>query len=495
LDGVLTADPVIGSQTILDSGLQSTAGNVLMGTFTLAAGNIGVVGLIGGFWQTNLYTFASDDTSVRYYTNIFYADDELSPLSALSIGNELSAIHVFSSQNIIPYTNYVPDDPFLDLTTKVVVIEIWAVFSGTPNSWMRIEFRDATVSHIHTTLAAAPLVGPQGPPGPAGINGPPGPTGPTGPMGVDGGAGDIGPTGPTGAGATGPTGTTGYTGPTGPTGAGATGPTGTTGYTGPTGPTGAGATGPTGTTGYTGPTGPTGGGSTGPTGPTGPKGDTGSGVGPTGPTGTTGTTGYTGPTGPTGAGATGPTGAGATGPTGTTGATGPTGPNGLDGATGPTGSYHTSIYASAYSTADQSISAGIASNVAHDTAGVSSGITITTGASGYFTILETGIYKIIYSVQVLGAGNGGISVWLKVDGVNVPDSTTFTLYKNGEESVICTEYLLSLTAGQELQVWAASSGATCIINYIPPGGTSPNNYPAAPGIITNIYRIASSTPV
>ena len=176
------------------------------------------------------------------------------------------------------------------------------------------------------------------------------------------------------------------------------------------------------------------------------------------------------------------------GPQGATGATGPTGATGATGATGP---YYTSIYASAYSTADQTITPGTASNIAYDMAGISSGIIVTTGASGYFTILETGIYKFIYYAQVLGSGNGGISIWLKIDGANVPDTTTFTLFKNGEETIISTEYLLSLTANQQVQVWATSIGSACTINYIEPGGTAPNDYPAAPGIITNIYRIAS----
>jgi hypothetical protein len=944
LNGVLTADPVIGSQTILDSGIQSTAGNVLMGTFTLAAGNVGVVGLVGGFWQTNLYTFASDDTSVRYYTNIFYADDELSPLSALSIGNALSAVHVFSSQNIIPYSNYVPDDPFLDLTTKVVVIEIWAVFSGTPNSWMRIELRDATVSHIHTTLAATPLVGPQGPPGPAGIIGPPGVDG------VDGPPGATGATGPTGA--TGSTGSTGSTGPTGPTGrTGPTGPDGRTGPTGPDGPVGVdGQPGDVGPTGNTGPTGPTGSaplslgvtgavqyangsggflgdtgfmyipgisgsvtiqgdllpstslaynlGSTGqrwkemfvgpgtiniagpssssavgtigtddnsivytssgfatpfinigpaqnsfdpgaiggwaigpvgtlgnqdydlilqqkqPTvGNTGPihslvnkhtsenfmvatgsgsskfgysydgknwnlqpgpfdAGVSGSGSGiawngliwvtggvdtgnvlaystngitwtsvasplnggyvsgiawsgsmwvavgsdkpPSAPgtstrtlvysydgftwtapatspfgtgngnrvawngtlwvalgsngtnteayssngitwtsssgpfvstggvgrgiawngsiwvavglnssgltvarstngttwtsignpfgsggvgrgvnwngsrwvavgsgtntivyssdgifwtpatlnpfnggvcnyvswngiywvavglnganiicyssdgiswypttavgsftagygiasrrvlpnigtsvysAGSTGPTGSssTGPTGPTGSSSTGPTGATGSSSTGPTGAqstvTGPTGHTGPTGYTGNTGASSTSICATARSTASQTLVANVSSNIRYDVADFQYGISVTTGASGYFQVPSAGVYKIIPSLQLNGVGNGNIHVWLNVNSINVPNTTTYMTFKNTDKHVLTTEILLELNANDQVQVWTQANVSGAVIEYIAAGGTSPNNYPAAPGIITNMYKV------
>jgi hypothetical protein len=134
-----------------------------------------------------------------------------------------------------------------------------------------VEFRDSSISHIHTTLAANPAVGPIGP------------TGIGGATGVTGPGGATGATGATGLGATGPGGATGRTGATGPGITGATGPgiTGATGPGGATGATGLGATGPGGATGRTGATGP---GITGATGPGGATGATGPGItGATGP--------------------------------------------------------------------------------------------------------------------------------------------------------------------------------------------------------------------
>jgi hypothetical protein len=133
---------------------------------------------------------------------------------------------------------------------------------------------------------------------------------------------------------------------------------------------------------------------------------------------------------------------------------------------------------------------GTAANIAHDTTNVSNGITVATGGSGYFTVPITGIYKLIYSIQILGVGNGNVAFWIKVGGTNVADTTTLTVFKNGEESIVCTEYILSLTGGNQVQVWGVSTAANCVLNYIAAGGTAPNNYPAAPGVITNLYRIA-----
>ena len=149
----------------------------------------------------------------------------------------------------------------------------------------------------------------------------------------------------------------------------------------------------------------------------------------------------------------------------------------------------TATCATAFSTSDQLLTAGTAANISHDTIPFSYGITVVPGANGYFQVPSAGVYKIIPSVQYLSAGNGSIVIWIKVNGTNVPDSSTITLYKNGEEGVITCEYLLSLNANDQVQVWALARTANCNVNYIEAGGSGANAYPAAPGIITNMYRI------
>lgn len=146
----------------------------------------------------------------------------------------------------------------------------------------------------------------------------------------------------------------------------------------------------------------------------------------------------------------------------------------------------TGTCATAFSTSDQLLTAGTAALVLHDTVDFSYGITT---SSSTFTVPATGVYKIIPSLQCLGAGNGTITIWIKVNGANVDNTGTRTAFKNNDETVITCEYLLQLNAGDSMQVWALAQGANCTIDYIAGDGTPPNTYPAAPGVITNVYRI------
>jgi hypothetical protein len=154
-----------------------------------------------------------------------------------------------------------------------------------------------------------------------------------------------------------------------------------------------------------------------------------------------------------------------------------------------TGSGVTGTCATAFSTADQPLVAGTAANVAHDSVPFSYGIAVVTGANSYFQVPASGVYKIIPSLQILGGGNGRVTIWIKVNGVNVPDSATLTLFKNGEESVVTCEYLLELNANDQVQIWAVTASANASVEYHAAGGSGANAYPAAPGVITNMYRI------
>lgn len=153
------------------------------------------------------------------------------------------------------------------------------------------------------------------------------------------------------------------------------------------------------------------------------------------------------------------------------------------------GTSPTATCATAFSTSDQLLTAGTAALVLHDTVPFSYGLTTTTGASGSFTVSATGVYKIIPSLQCLGAGNGTITIWIKVNSTTLTNTATRTAFKQNDEIVITCEYLLELNAGDSIQIWALAQSANCTIDYIAGGGVAPNAYPAAPGVITNIYRI------
>jgi len=62
-------------------------------------------------------------------------------------------------------------------------------------------------------------------------------------------------------------------------------------------------------------------------------------------------------------------------------------------------------------------------------------------------------------------------------------------FKNGDKHVLTTECLLELLANDQVQTWTQANVTGNVIEYIAAGGAGANSYPAAPGIITNMYKI------
>jgi hypothetical protein len=163
---------------------------------------------------------------------------------------------------------------------------------------------------------------------------------------------------------------------------------------------------------------------------------------------------------------------------------------------GATGDPPTAICATARSTASQGFTAGVSDNIQHDAVDFEYGITVTTGATGYFEVPSAGVYKIIPSLQLNPENNGHIHVWLKVNEAHADNTGAYLAFKSGDYQVFTTEILLELQANDQVQVWAQPSVTGSIIQYIPPGGTAPNDYPAAPGIVTKMYKLRdASAPV
>ena len=90
----------------------------------------------------------------------------------------------------------------------------------------------------------------------------------------------------------------------------------------------------------------------------------------------------------------------------------------------------------------------------------------TLNSPGSATALSSGVYKITYSLQFVNTDNAihNAAVWLKVNNVDVPRSTTvFTLQARKSAGVfnfLCgySEVVFSLEAGDELELyWAADA--------------------------------------
>lgn len=298
----------------------------------------------------------------------------------------------------------------------------------TPSQLLEIRRVKAMVAGAGTTINPECFIGPAGP------------------------QGDIGPTGPTGAG----TGTSGGGG------------TGFTGYTGPTGTIGTGPTGPTGLAStVTGPTGAIG------TGPTGPTGLASTVTGPTGPTGRTGPTGQastvTGPTGPLGTGPTGPTGPAANG---------------------------TNIIGSFFSTSSQPISDSTVVPTPAPTVFeyngtfVSQGVSLAGSPTTRLLVSESGYYEAYYSIQLVKTSGGSAVktyIWLRVNGVDFPDSNgAITNNSNNGESLPIVIYDLYLNAGDYIEFVAQADGA----NIIAQAESLPALGPDIPSIIVGVKKVA-----
>lgn len=111
---------------------------------------------------------------------------------------------------------------------------------------------------------------------------------------------------------------------------------------------------------------------------------------------------------------------------------------------------------------------------------------------GKIYVQATGLYRILYTVQIdtTSGGQQSVIVWFRHNGVNIANSaTTFTIQNNGENIAVC-EIFHFMLAGDYVEVVFQSSDANMRAEYTAGGGVAPNDYPAIPSIITVIQKIA-----
>jgi len=202
--GTLKTTFVLLPQTTISSILiPNPGGTANFASFLTESNSLNSTLITAGVWDMNLYAVSNQTTgsNVKYYFDISQVDsDGISNPVPIASGNASSATPILT-QNIYTYSLAVPTYNLTDLTKRIKV-NVYVVFTGN-NRQVTLEFRNNTISHIHTTLLSN-LIGETGPTGPTG---PRGDTGPTGPQGDTGERGETGPTGPRGD-----------TGPEGPTG-------------------------------------------------------------------------------------------------------------------------------------------------------------------------------------------------------------------------------------------------------------------------------------
>lgn len=203
-----------------------------------------------------------------------------------------------------------------------------------------------------------------------------------------------------------------------------------------------------------------------------------------GTNGTNGTNGVNGVNGVNGA-------VGPVGPTGATGATGPQGPAGTSGL-GDSGSFWD------VTTQGDDGPGGYLPDTAYemligqaDTAN-NQGVSIANGSR--ISFVNDGVYNIAFSAQISrsqGGTSSNVSIWLRRNGVDVPDSTTdLTLQANSLRYVAAWNFFVPVTCTTTCDyyelMWSAESEHTALV-YLPPQ-TAPVR-PAIPSIIVTVNQV------
>ena len=215
-------------------------------------------------------------------------------------------------------------------------------------------------------------------------------------------------------------------------------------------------------------------------------------AGPSGPTGQTGPEGAPGAQGPAGAdGAPGSRGAsGPAGPAGPAGPTGPIGAQGVPGAVGPTGpAGGFGAYGSFLDLQTQTnIAPGNPLAMLLRTTDLSSGVSIVDNTK--VTVNEAGVYNIAFSAQIskTDAGTDTVYIWLRINGVDLPDSNTaLVLIDGGAKQVAAWNFVVPLGAGQQATLMWASLDANARILY--EDDTTTPYGPAIPSLIVTVNQV------
>ena len=133
--------------------------------------------------------------------------------------------------------------------------------------------------------------------------------------------------------------------------------------------------------------------------------------------------------------------------------------------------------------------ANVATPIPYDTTEIAQ---FCTYSGSTIEVLKAGVWKFAYSIQLdkSGGGTSHVDIWIKINGTNVPRSTSRTTVvgQNGENFVYC-EYILSLNLNDKIQVYFSSPDNTMLAQYFAPSGVAPNEIPAVPSIITTLFQL------
>lgn len=144
-------------------------------------------------------------------------------------------------------------------------------------------------------------------------------------------------------------------------------------------------------------------------------------------------------------------------------------------------------YGAFYDTTTQSGSANVSQSIQFNSIDYSSGVSI---ANKTRVVLENiGIYNIQFSAQLVdsGAGDSIIHIWIKKNGVNVPNSAGRIFLQANKETIASWNYIVPATSPNDYYelVWQSTDADARILYE---GATG--NIPVIPSIILTVSQVA-----
>ena len=122
------------------------------------------------------------------------------------------------------------------------------------------------------------------------------------------------------------------------------------------------------------------------------------------------------------------------------------------------------------------------------TTDLSSGVSIVDNTK--ITVNEAGVYNIAFSAQIskTDAGTDTVYIWLRINGVDLPDSNTaLVLIGGGAKQVAAWNFVVPLGAGQQATLMWASLDANAQIVYV--DDTATPYGPAIPSLIVTVNQV------
>jgi len=148
------------------------------------------------------------------------------------------------------------------------------------------------------------------------------------------------------------------------------------------------------------------------------------------------------------------------------------------------------VYGSFSSTETQSIpNAGNGTTLTFDTTDIANECSLVNPpSSALLTVSHTGVYRVLFSIQLnhSGGGSGSVYAYPVVNGDPVPNSATKMALTNNQEDCLTVEFILTLTADQYFGINCYSPSANQQALAIPAFSVNP----ATPSIILTLNRIA-----